>query len=211
MADKLGLFNGALYLIGQRKLSALDDNVEGRRVLDQRWVPVVDTCLEEAYWKFAVRAVESEASDSVDPEFGYQYAHQRPSDFIRLVEISAGDIFDPPLANYREESGYWYTDCDPLYVRYTSNGTSFGWDVGAWTRAFANYIEACLAFDVAPRLTDSAALSERLTKLVKERRQAARNLDAMSEGAKFRPQGSWVSSRGGGTSRMTRGNGGWTV
>lgn len=211
MTDKLGVFNGALYLIGQRKLSALDDNVESRRVLDQRWVPVVETCLEEAYWKFAVRAVSSEASDSVEPAFGYQYAHQKPGDIIRLVEISANEVFDPPLADYREESGYWYADCNPLYVRYTSNGTSFGWDVGAWTRTFANYVEASLAFDIAPRLTDSATMTERLAKLVKERRQSARNFDAMAEGAKFRPRGAWVTSRSGNVIRVSRDNGGWTV
>lgn len=211
MADKLGVFNGALFMLGSRRLSSLTEDREPRRVLDRRWEAVVERCLADGQWKFAMRAVESEASDSVEPPFGYAYAHQRPADFIRLVGISANENFNPPLSDYVEEAGYWYAHLDPIYVRYTSNGDAYGWNIGEWPRMFADYVEAELAFEICERLTDSSTKLKEMAAIRDQRRLAARNLDAMSEGAKFRPMGSWASARLGRGPRQPRGNGGWTV
>ena len=213
MTDKLSVFNGALFLLGSRRLSSLTEDREPRRVLDRRWEPVVERCLEDGQWKFATRTVESEASDSVEPPFGYAHAHQRPSDIIKLVGISTNENFNPPLADYVDEAAdgqrYWFAHHNILYVRYTSNGTGYGWNIGDWPRSFADYVEAELAFECCERITDSSTKLKELAAIRDQRRLAARGNDASSEGAKFRPLGSWVTSRSSSGVRASRRSGGW--
>jgi len=75
MATKLGLFNGALLMLGERSLATLTENREPRRLLDIVWDGGgVRTCLEAGIWNFAVRAARIEYDPSAEPGFGLDRA-----------------------------------------------------------------------------------------------------------------------------------------
>ena len=81
MTSKLTLFNGALRLLGERRLASLTEDRPARRYLDDAWDDgLVDDALEQGFWNFATRTVQMTASTSVEPEFGYRYAFQKPDD-----------------------------------------------------------------------------------------------------------------------------------
>ena len=70
MTTQLTLYNNALHLIGERKLSSLSENRECRRLLDTVWDrPAIDDCLERGQWNFAIRSVHIDHSPSVEPAF----------------------------------------------------------------------------------------------------------------------------------------------
>jgi hypothetical protein len=195
LSTKLQIYNKALVHLEERQLSALTDSVEPRRVLDSIWDDSVAYCLEEGQWKFAKRVVEIEASDSIDPAFGYTYAFPKPSDWLRLTAIAADDNFSAPLNDYSEEGDYWYANTTPIYVAYVSNDSEWGGDLGKWPASFARRVALHLASETGGRITSNSELQARLMAKERDAKRVARSIDAMNGPAVFPPAGSWVRAR----------------
>lgn len=207
MADKLSIFNRSLLLIGERSLSSLTEAREPRYTLDEVYTTAVGSCLEAGLWNFAMRAVEIEEDASVEPAFGYTSAFLIPSDWVRTDAVSRSPFFIPPLTNYSQEQGYWYADGTPLYVRYVSNDTDYGLDLASWPQTFTRYVEAHIACEICERITQNASKLKELRELEKRRCYDARVKDASNESVRFKPTGSWVSSRLGGRANLSRWDG----
>jgi hypothetical protein len=210
--SKLERYNEALGALEERKLGSLSENREPRRVLDDYWSGVVAFCLEQGYWNFAMRAVQADASASISPTFGFDYAFNKPDDWIKTYEISANENFIPPLIDrdYVDEPNLWYANCDPLFVKYVSNATAYGLDLSIWSASFADYVSLRLAAKACKRITgkdDMLTGPDGLLRREKRARGIALANDAMNEGVKFAPEGTWVQSRRGGSSGRSRWDG----
>ena len=196
MASKLEVYNAVLVdHLGERRLASLTENREPRRVLDDIWTNGVTYCLEAALWNFAMRAVEVESSPSIDPTFGFQYAFEKPDDWLRTASLSDNERFDPPLTCYRDETNYWWADSDPLYVTYVSDDTDYGLDLSLWPESFVDYVTAHLARKACKRITGNKTDAGELRKIEAQCKLSAVSRDAMNEAAKFRPLGTWVNAR----------------
>jgi hypothetical protein len=191
---KLELYNDALLNLGERKLASLSENREPRRALDDAYDKAVDYCLEQGYWNFAMRTVQIDSSASVVPTFGYSFAFVKPGDFIRMYRQSQSEQLEPPLLDITDEPGYWYANCDPLYVKYVSNDTAYGKDLSLWSETFADYVAMRLALKTCKRITGKEP-SDDLVKGEKKARMDARAKDAMNEPPGFPPTGTWVQAR----------------
>lgn len=196
MAFKLGVYNDALAHLGERKLASLSENNEARRSLDDQYEAGVKYCLERAMWNFAKRTVKITSSDDIDPSFGYSYAFEKPSDWVRTMRISDDERFGVPLLDIQDEAGIWYADCDPIYVEYVSNGTSFGFNLSIWPETFSEYVSTYLARKICKRITSSDSKLEELTEAETKALKVARAADAMNQPPAFPPSGTWVTSRG---------------
>lgn len=201
---KLERYNGALLILGERKLASLSEAREPRRALDDAWDIVPAYCLEAGYWKFAMRAVQIDASASVVPTFGYTNAFAKPSDFVRMFKQSQFPQFDPPLLDIVDEPDYWYANIDPLYVKYVSDDVAYGADQSIWPETFCDYIDMRLAFKTCKRITGKDP-SEDLIKGEQRAAAVARGKDAMNEPPGFPPMGTWASAR----LRGINSRGGW--
>lgn len=195
MAEKLKIFNGALRLLGERPLSALTEEGASRRALDGAWDDAVAFVLEAGHWNFATRTVEIAADEDIEPAFGYSYAFEKPSDFVRLTQLSADEMFSFPLMRYEDEAGYWHGDVDKVYVRYVSNDDAYGMNLGAWPVSFVKALEAYLAFECGLPINQNKGDRNDLFSLYEKRLKEAKSRDAMNERPRFLPPGSWTRSR----------------
>lgn len=218
----LSVYNGALRLLGKRLLNNFDDAtvssrktvfVDGkpvmmaqrdvelemtlRRLLDECYDQAVDYMLAQGLWNFASRTLAIEEDTAVEPVFGYNYAFEKPTDFIRLVAIgSNGDLY-PTLDDYLDEGNYWNANVTPLYVQYISNDASYGLDTSLWPVTFTKALEAYLAKELAPHAGLSAAKMKAVDEEYAFRIRDARSKDAMNQAAMRPPPGRLVRSRGG--------------
>lgn len=196
MPSKLSLYNGALRELGERKLASLSENREPRRVLDSIWdADAVQTLLASGQWNFATNSIELSYSPSVSPDFGYQYAFDKPQNHVRTVAVCEDEYFNSPLLHYQDEGSYWYSDLDTIYVRYVDSGTSFGLDYAKWPPNFTRYSEAWLAARICMSLTQNATKRDDLERLAEIWLVKAKSTDAMEEATRFLPEGSWARSR----------------
>lgn len=199
MTSRLSVYNGALRHLGERRLSDLSEAAPLRFELDQTYVDTVTGCLEKGYWNFAMRTVELNPDQDIETQFGRVNAFAKPEDWLKTFLISANETFNPPLTgdDYEDEGRWWYADVDPLYVRYVSGATDLGRNEGLWPRSFAEYVECKLAFTIG-RVANNTP-NEDLYKLGKRLLANARANDAMNEGVKFPPEGTWAQSKRGGS------------
>lgn len=209
--NRLLLYNAAILAMGERQLTSISENREPKRVLDVVWdCGAIDFVLEQGLWNFAMRTVRIDYSPSVEPDFGYSRAFDKPTDWIRTAGFSLDEFFATPLNQYTDEAGFWFADADQIYVRYVSNDASYGSDLSLWPQTFVKYVAAYLAWEAAGRLSQSEEKLARLEKLMKARLRDARSKDGMNQPAAFPPRGSWSRARGGGGRGGPMGDGGAT-
>lgn len=202
MTDQLSLYNGALRLCKERKLSSLSENREPRRLLDAAWGDgatsgAVKHCLELGQWDFAIRTAQADASPSVEPSFGYRYAFDQPEDMVRPVGIFADEQMATPLLRYTDERRFWYCDWQTIYVRYVSNHVNYGADMSLWPQSFVKVVEAYLANEIVGNLTQGDNQSAVVESKFNAALKSALSLDAMNSPTKFAPMGQWESARRG--------------
>ena len=205
--SKLEVYNLALGHLGSRRLASLSENREPRRELDAEWHQAVLACLERGQWLFATRAVQVLPSDSVVPPFGYALAYPKPDDWLRTIEVCSDDRFACPVRAFSDESGYWWTDAQPLFVRYVSTDPAWGLDLSKWSPAFTMSVSIHLARQTCERITGSLERMQVLEKLAKQARLDAKALDAMNGPPARAPMGSWLRARLGGPDGGERGSG----
>jgi hypothetical protein len=207
MPSQLSLYNGALLMLGERKLQSLTENREARRLLDTVWErDVVRECLEKGQWRFALRTQEIEYTPSIEPPFGYQYAFDRPDDLVGTAAVCSDEYFREPLLDYQLEGAYWFADINPIYVRYVSDDEQFGRDYSLWASSFTRVVEATMAEAIVERITQDKEQWKIIRAKMKDYLTDAKSGDVMEEPTKFPPPGSWVRSRRGRRSALDRGS-----
>ena len=207
MASKLSIYNGALRALGERRLASLTEERQSRRECDDAYDDVVANCLEAGFWNFALRTVELEASTDVVPEFGLNYAYEKPTDWVRTYKMSANERFDPPLEEWHDEGAYLFCDVEPLYLRYVSNDTDAGLNLALWPRSFTTFVELSLAFAICLNVKSSDSTMDMLSKRLRRAKADALAKDAMNQAIEFPPTGTWVQSRTNGLRSRSRWNG----
>ncbi len=194
-ATKLSIYNGALRLLGERK-TTLTENRPARHYLDDAWDDgLVDAALEEGYWSFATRTVEIAASTSVSPDFGFQYAFEKPDDYIKLAGIYSDETCLNTVHRYSDEGGYFFCDFDVFYLQYVSNDVLFGNNMALWPRSFQKLAQAMLADEVKELIQGNDMKFQTVKAALKEAKTQARSKDAMNRPTRFQPTGTWVNSR----------------
>lgn len=201
MATKLQLYNRALRYLGEEKLSSVSEAVEPRYRLDDAYDEgFIDLVLQAGLWNFAMRTREVSYNSGVSPTFGYRFAFDKPSDFIRLGRISANEYFSDPLTQYQDDKDYWMCSLQTIYVRYVSNDASYGGDIANWPANFFKFAAYALANEVVEAFTHNDKLVAKVENNMQQALLEAQNVDAMNQPPGFPPMGSWVRSRGGGRS-----------
>lgn len=207
MPDKLSIYNGALSIMGERKLASLTENREPRYKLDDIWDnDMIDRVLQMGQWRFAKRTVEMTASPSVTPAFGYQYAFEQPGDFQRTIELCYDEYFTTPITRISKEGSFWFCDAEQIYLAYVSNDAQFGGDFSLWPPNFTEMVEHYMAWKAAPRIAGVDISDKRLGQQWKSWLAESKATDAMESAAKFAPKGGWAKSRQGFRSGGDRGN-----
>lgn len=204
MTTQLGLYNQALLLMGERRLTeiATSDKEQSQVELDTVWDEgAKDYCLEMGLWNFAMRSIQLTYNPSITPSFGYSYVFDHPSDFIRTASISIDEFHNEPLLDYVDESQYWLAEHDTLYIKYVSNDNSYGNDLSLWPQSYIKFVAAYLAMETCERITQSRVKKADLKDEYKTRLLDAKAKDAMAEPTKIPPSGNWVRARAGSVGR----------
>ncbi len=125
MATKLSLFNGALQLLGERRLLTDTDDVSTRFDLDALYdVDAVDYCLEIVKPRYASLLVQltgaAPAGDS-----GYLFEAPLPADFIAIFTLIDGspaiyrdNLEESPITRVLRESTNLLSDEEFPFIRY---------------------------------------------------------------------------------------------
>lgn len=193
--NQLGLYNGALRIIGERK-TTLTEARQPRYVLDDIWNDgFVNYILERGLWTFAVHTVKLDYDSSLTPAFGFRRVFAVPTDFIRTYAIASDEYFSMPLLSYIEENQALYADIDTLYFKYISNDAARGGQLSKWPQTVVKYAQQQLALFACSSITQSDDKQQKIEKDTAKALIIAKAESAMENPSKYPATGRWVTSR----------------
>lgn len=200
MATQLQLYNRALRILNERRLSSLTEKTERRYLLDQVWDEGgVRTCLSHGYWNFAIRALQVEYTPDLEPEFGYQRVFVKPDDWVRTAAFCSDPYFQHPMTDaYSDEQGYWFADIDTVYVKIVSDDNAYGNDLTKWHEGFFKYCATYFASEIQGQLTSSESKQINMEESLRKALVEAKSEDGQNEATKIAPHSNWANARLGG-------------
>ena len=205
MADKLGIWNRALYHLGGRgRLETLTDDVEARYVFDTIWPFVLEDGLSRGDWHFATKTIAATRNNTEPPVSGYFYTFDKPTDWARTVSWAHNDFFDDEYAeeiSLRDQGQFWYSIFETLIVRYISTDFADEANVGLFPHEYVEYLAYLLARDSVERITQSSELHERLIALTDRQLKKAKSNNARNEKQATIRYGAWVNALRGNADR----------
>jgi hypothetical protein len=195
------IYNDALLILGQTKITDINDDSHRRSVLDTAInADIVTAALEDIGWHWALKSMESEYNPSLEPTWGWRYAHDWPIDLHRLEGIYQDEYFQVPLKSYLDENKIFFTDSDIMYIQYVS--IDFINSPDAWSPSFRRLIAARIAKDTYMTLNPAAA--EKAEGEFSKRESAAKTIDVMQSPPRVIAEGNWVRARTQGRSNRRR-------
>lgn len=173
---KLGLYNNALTLLGERKLAGQYEARTPRYVLDEVWnLGAVDYCLELAKPRFANKTVAL-TTPAASAQHALDKVYTLPTDYKTIIGLYSDDALTESIDRYLIEGRTIATNIDTtIYLRYVSNAPA----MSQWTPAFTQMVAAYLAKETASKLNPSKI--EETDKIWKERSALVLNLEKIKE------------------------------
>lgn len=200
-ATQFSIYNGALRALGQTKLATPDEPREARYDLDEVWEENgIKACLEMGLWNFAMKTVQATPDNSIEPDFGFTLAYEKPSDWVRTAAFCQDEYFSEPNFAYTDEGDYWFCDLNPAYIKYVSDDAAYGLDFAKWPESFRKFVYYYFADEIKAKILKSEKLITAFEKKFEKVRTTAKSRDAMNEPSRFAATGSFVRSRRGGSS-----------
>ena len=175
--DKLGIYNNALQLVGERKLASISENREPRRLLDSAYdFGAVNYCIEIVKPSFSRKTIKltvstTSASHDLDNVF------ELPADWISTVDVYSDSRLDQPIARYINEDRTISCEYKTIYVRYASadNNAAFA----KWSPSFSHVLSTYLAREISTRLTPEEY--DKLDAKFSSRVESALNIESTKE------------------------------
>ena len=204
---RLKIYNGALLLCGEQQLASLSENREPRHLLDLVWNDDgVRFCLEQAQWHFAMRASRLDYEPSIAPDWGFQRAFTKPTDWVETSGVWQDEFMRAPLLDYADEVMYWFCDLDEIFVKYVSDDVTYGMDFAKWPETFTEYVKTFFASKIIRKLPGGADKVDDIvhpkTGALARALSIAKNRAAMVLPATFPTRGTWTAARHAGASRL---------
>lgn len=173
--DKLTLYNNALLLLGQRKLSSLTEDRTPRHDLDLVWdLGADDYCLEIVKPVFS-RLTDKLTSSSTSTEHDLDNVFTLPSDYVTVVGVYSDAVLDQPVSRYIIEDDTLACNHATIYLRYVSNGRA----LANWSPSFARVVAAYLAREVCIKI--SPERYEEIQSIYVDRVEIAKTLEDEKE------------------------------
>jgi len=198
MASEVEIANRALTKLGAARIISFGDDNKQARAVQSMFSIVRDAELRAHLWSFSIRR-RSLPSLITEPEWGFDYQYQIPSDCLRLIQVN--DVYQgPDLSNYRNSSTAQYmlegnkilaTYAPPLKVRYVSSIE----DTTEWDAAFVEAFACRLAMEMAEDLTQSNTKRELAQGEYEQAMSMAIRAGAFEQQHQDLPDDAWVLSR----------------
>lgn len=190
----LKIYNDALQCMHMPHMIDANDDSQARSALDIALDnDLVENLLEEINWAFPHTLVKITQDPSLEPDWGYRYVFNKPSDILRLRGIFQDEYARHPLKDYADEGGNFYCELTELWLDYIPN-TSLE-DPSSWPANFRKLVAATMARDAAGSVPGANVLAAEAA--YKERLNRSKSIDANQSPPVRIASGSWVRSRGG--------------
>jgi hypothetical protein len=190
------LANIALDLIGVSSITDYAERSVNAEKIRLHWDITRDELLRAKDWNFATARATLSASATA-PAFDWDYAYALPSDYLKALEFN-GALAGTGEADYEIAGAYLLSDDDTAELKYSARVEN----VALWDASFSQAFAHALAAAIAPGLSTSAGMGERMRARAEEiALQAAgpNNRETRPRAVLAQTGSGWQAARYGGT------------
>jgi len=198
VASQTEIVNFALTLLGENRITSIDDDVKAARDMKAVYALCRDNLLGAHTWSFAKKRAQLTALSEV-PAFQYARKFQIPTDALRLVMVgefyagvSLADYSNMPSSEFTIEGKQILTDyAAPLnlvYIRRMDDPTQFH---PCFVLTFAAY----LAYTTAETITNSGSKRDRAERAYNRELSSAVRANAIELPPEKHADDEWLLSR----------------
>ncbi len=182
MATQTEICNLALAKLGSFTISSINESSPEARQCLRAWDNTRRMVLRDYDWNFAT--VEATLSQLSGQEaFGYDYAYQLPSDYLRAIKFD--DTYaSPGQTRWKIAAGKLYSDLSDsseAKLEYIADIT----DPTEWDDIFVNAFSYYLAGNIAPSITGNPELGIQMTRAGEAFLKEAKGNDTNESGLKI--------------------------
>lgn len=167
--DQLAIYNGALQLIGARRLASLTEDREPRYELDAIWdLNPAYYCGELVKPLFAAKLVKLD-SPTTSTVHSFENVHTLPNDYVDIVSLHQDGKLDQLVERFVRDGNTILCDVPVAYLRYIDK--SLLDDLTNWDQSFIRVVMAYMAFELAERIKPDAV--EKIASIYQQRIEIA--------------------------------------
>lgn len=168
------LCNLALGHLGEGRITSLDEDTAAARACALHYSLTRDEMLRSHRWNFATKRAElSRLADA--PLFGWEYAYQLPSDFLRALEVNESEAGDFISEEWKIEGHNLLTDAEEVQLIYIAQVVDEGLFDSLFVQAFALKLAVVLSETIHGTTGKTAELMQAYTSVMAP---LARRVDA---------------------------------
>jgi hypothetical protein len=187
VASQISICNLALTMMGAKPLLSMDEDTKSARIFRRIWDIVRDEVLRDHPWNFAVKRIVLPQL-STPPPFGFAFAYELPSDYIRLQFVGEDERDD---VVYEVEGNTIVTNESMCYLKYTARIK----DTGLYDAKFAALLAAKLGVYAAFPITASPGMVKNMTEIYAALLSEATGADGQEGSGKTVQANQWIEAR----------------
>ena len=189
MASVVGICNSALVKLGATRIVSLTEGSKNANLCSEQYMKVRDDLLRGHSWNFAIaRAKLAQLEET--PAFGFDYAFQLPSTFLRAVSVHPDDS-GRGTVGYKIEGRKVLANASEIYLRYVAQVT----DPNVMDPVFRETLAWAMAFDLAVPITQSSTTRQQMAEGLRDWLNKAKSVDAIEDFPEAMPETAWVAER----------------
>jgi hypothetical protein len=179
MATAVEIASNAMLRLGGQPINSFDEadatgaNIERVRLAANLWPSVRRMILRSHTWNSAIKRVLL-SPDAAAPAFGYTNRYQRPSDWLRTLQVGE----DPNSGiDYVTEGNYFLTDEDSFPLVYVFDNDN----PATYDAALSSCMESAMSWAMCYAVTKSTSLRETLAGELSNQLATARAIDGQDD------------------------------
>ena len=190
MTSEVAICNAALTKVSNNRIASLTEGSTAGDLCNEMYERIRDRLLRRHIWNFNKKRVKLAQLASA-PVFGWTYAYQLPSDWVRNIHIYPDEAGLSPTHYYETEGRMILADHENIYLVYGARIT----DPNEFDGMFREALAYALAVELAVPLAKSATLRDRMDQAFKEYVMEAQTIDGQDDPPDHPPEPGWADVR----------------
>jgi hypothetical protein len=190
MTSEVAICNSALAKVSNNRISSLTEGSTAGDLCNEMYARIRDRLLRRHIWNFNKKRVKL-AQLATAPLFGWTYAYQLPSDWVRNIAVYPDSAGLNPTHAYEVEGRTILADHEDIYLVYGASIT----DPNDFDGMYREALAYALAVELAVPLAKSAALRDRMATAFEAYVMEAQTIDGQDDPPDYPPEPGWADVR----------------
>ncbi|MBE9555015.1 MAG: hypothetical protein IMF05_16235 [Proteobacteria bacterium] len=190
MTSEVAICNAALAKVSNNRIASLSEGSTAGDLCNEMYERIRDRLLRRHIWNFNKKRVKL-GQLAQAPVFGWTYAYQLPSDWVRNIAIYPDPAGINPTHDYEVEGRTIAADHADIYLVYGARIT----DPNDFDEMFREALAYALAVELAVPLAKSATLRDRMNEAFQAYVMEAQTIDGQDDPPDYAPEPGWATVR----------------